>query len=243
MWPLAPKQILAIWEQGNLRCLTERAYMLLAAALPEAETEQLLSMSVGKRDDYLLRLRAATIADRIEGYAECTRCGERLSFSVRTNDIVLMDSDFQSAEHHREIHGYNVWFRLISVADLLAVRGSTEVERVRRILIRRCVLKAEKNSSAVSVSSLSAETIEKIGEAVREYDAHAELRFHMACPTCGHQWSASFDIVSFFWKELSTRAQHFLREVATIASAYGWSEAEILGMSAEKRRLYLELAG
>jgi hypothetical protein len=50
-----------------------------------------------------------------------------------------------------------------------------------------------------------------------------------------------FDIVSFFWTELSAQAKRLLREVHTLARGYGWREADILAMSARRRQLYLDL--
>ena len=51
----------------------------------------------------------------------------------------------------------------------------------------------------------------------------------------------SLEIAGFFWAELSTQARRLLGEVHTIASAYGWREAEILALSARRRHYYLEL--
>ena len=42
-------------------------------------------------------------------------------------------------------------------------------------------------------------------------------------------------------QEIHAWAKRTLREVHTLASAYGWSEREILSMSAVRRALYLEM--
>jgi hypothetical protein len=51
-----------------------------------------------------------------------------------------------------------------------------------------------------------------------------------------------FDVVSYFWGEIEDWAMRLFRDVHSLAAAYGWSEREIIGMSARRRRLYLELA-
>mgnify|MGYP003381458898 FL=1 len=61
------------------------------------------------------------------------------------------------------------------------------------------------------------------------------------CPSCDHRWSALFDIVSFFWREIDDWARRTLREVHSLGRAYGWSEADILTLSAWRRRAYLEM--
>jgi hypothetical protein len=61
------------------------------------------------------------------------------------------------------------------------------------------------------------------------------------CSSCGHKWEAPFDIVAFFWTEINAAAHGLLREVHALASAYGWTESEILALSPARRRCYLEM--
>jgi hypothetical protein len=50
-----------------------------------------------------------------------------------------------------------------------------------------------------------------------------------------------FDIGAFLWEEIAAQARRLLREVHTLARAYGWREADILVMSAARRQAYLEM--
>src|SRR5216684_666035 len=72
-------------------------------------------------------------------------------------------------------------------------------------------------------------------------DPLAAMNISLDCAACGHQWTLLFDIVSFFWTEITAQAKRLLREVHTLASHYGWREADILVMSAVRRQLYLEM--
>jgi len=72
-------------------------------------------------------------------------------------------------------------------------------------------------------------------------DPQADLQLAMVCPQCAHRWTTTFDIASFFWTELNAWALRLLREVHTLASVYGWSEAEILDLSPTRRKAYLEM--
>jgi hypothetical protein len=65
----------------------------------------------------------------------------------------------------------------------------------------------------------------------------------MSCPACQHEWLAMFDILSFFWTEIEAWAYRTLRQVHTLASAYGWREADVLAISAWRRQRYLEMVG
>jgi hypothetical protein len=74
-----------------------------------------------------------------------------------------------------------------------------------------------------------------------ECDAGAEVLLDLVCPTCEHTQQLPFDIATFFYKEISWQAQNLMREVHSLARAYGWHEAEILSMSARRRQFYLEM--
>ena len=83
--------------------------------------------------------------------------------------------------------------------------------------------------------------IAALGEAVVERDPQAEIRLKLVCPSCDNHWFAVFDILAFLWQEITTHARRILRDVHVLASAYGWSESEILALSAMRRRFYLEM--
>jgi hypothetical protein len=88
---------------------------------------------------------------------------------------------------------------------------------------------------------LPAETVEALSRAMIEAAPEAEIILRLTCPACGHEWDLLFDIAEFFWREISAQAQRLLREIDTLARAYGWTEAEILSLPAQRRQTYLEM--
>ena len=72
---------------------------------------------------------------------------------------------------------------------------------------------------------------------MEECDPLAEIRIDLDCPACGYHWQILFDIASYFWTEISAQAKRLLRDVHTLARAYGWREADILAMSGVRRQL------
>jgi hypothetical protein len=62
----------------------------------------------------------------------------------------------------------------------------------------------------------------------------------LTCPSCGASWQEGLDILSFFWDEIENWAYRTLHEIHMLALAYGWSEPEILSLSAARRQMYLE---
>ena len=69
--------------------------------------------------------------------------------------------------------------------------------------------------------------------------ARIDLELH--CSQCGIASAALLDIVSFFWTEIVSGARRIALEVHALASAYGWSEREILSLAPARRRRYLAL--
>ncbi|MGM7667153.1 hypothetical protein [Microbacterium sp. A93] len=65
----------------------------------------------------------------------------------------------------------------------------------------------------------------------------------VVCPDCEAVFDATLDVAALSWERISTEAPRLLADVAVLASAFGWSEAEILGLSAHRRTAYLQLAG
>jgi hypothetical protein len=97
------------------------------------------------------------------------------------------------------------------------------------------------NGEARSADQLPANIREAVVEQMAQADPQADVQVPLSCPECGHQWQAHFDIVSFFWSEIDAWATRTLRDVHVLASAYGWREADILGMTPWRRHRYLEL--
>ena len=139
-----------------------------------------------------------------------------------------------------ETDGTSVRFRLPTSRDLAeVVQAPTAPEGLRR-LGERCIIEVRGNGNA-NPGELRPGLVEAISRAMLEADPHAEITLAISCPDCGHALELLFDIAAFFWDELAAQARQLLREIDAIARAYGWSEQEILSLSARRRRSYLEL--
>lgn len=85
------------------------------------------------------------------------------------------------------------------------------------------------------------EMLAALGEALVQADPMMDLQFSIRCKVCGEQWTSLLEPVAFVWTEVAAAAARLLREVDRLARAYGWSEGEILELSAARRGAYLEL--
>ncbi|MFF1676937.1 hypothetical protein ACFVYG_12980 [Streptomyces sp. NPDC058256] len=81
----------------------------------------------------------------------------------------------------------------------------------------------------------------RIAEAAEAADPAADVTLNINCPECGTATRAELDIASYLWTELDAWARDLLLDVHLLATAYGWSEPEILALSPLRRRYYLEL--
>ncbi len=68
-----------------------------------------------------------------------------------------------------------------------------------------------------------------------------DLDLEATCPECGARQAIHFDICAHLLGALASERLWLAHEVHTIASAYGWSLAEILGLPREDRRVYVRL--
>jgi hypothetical protein len=93
----------------------------------------------------------------------------------------------------------------------------------------------------IAICDLPGEIVAQLTEQIGRADPDADISLDLSCPACDHRWQIAFDIVTFFWAEINSLAKRLLREVHTLARAYGWREADILAMSAARRQAYLEM--
>jgi hypothetical protein len=95
---------------------------------------------------------------------------------------------------------------------------------------------------ALAAGELPYEIAGIVIDALAANDPGAQTAIAVRCP-CGAEWADELDIRSITWADLTAWVGRTLTEVHQLAHAYGWSEADILAMSATRRRWYLEAAG
>jgi len=245
----SPAELLNVWEDGLSSTSTRRALSLLAAMSPGASWEALAALSIGRRDRELLRLRQTLWGPRMAAIAACPACRERLELTLDIREL-LSSADPASAVDPAEVgeicltlEDCSVAFRLPTTEDVLAAEGEESAGAARSLILDRCLLSAQRGGAAVRATQLPAPVVESIAEAMAQADPLADIQLKIDCPSCRHRWRAAFDIVSFLWTELEAWAGRTLAEVHTLATAYGWREADILALSATRRQFYLEMVG
>lgn len=239
--PLSAQELLNVWEQAVFRPPLYRALLLLAAALPERSLQAVAELSLGQRDAYLLALREQTFGPQLVSLATCPACNERVELTFKVSDIRVAPEPEPAQPLALAIADYEVQFRLPNSLDLLALGNPNNSVSGQTQLLERCLLAATYQSEAQSAEQLPADVIEAIAAKMAQADPQADVELALTCPACTQPWQANFDISSFFWEEINVWAYRTLREVHLLASAYSWSEAEILALSPWKRQFYLKM--
>lgn len=269
MEPVGQAALLTVWEAGLTAGRTGRALLLHTVARPGAGTAELLAVPLGQRDVELYGLRVELFGERLDVRAGCPGCAEELEFafdarqlfgaseSVGAADSLGTSESVGAAESGGasepvgaarpvagpllvELDGWRVGFRLPTPGDLAAAEQAP-AGRGRAVLLERCVLTAEHGGEPVAARQLPEPVQRRMAEAAAAADPCADVRLNLGCPGCGRQALAELDIASYLWEELDDWARAALLDVHLLATAYGWSEAEILALSPLRRRYYLEL--
>jgi hypothetical protein len=235
MTTLSGALLLEAWDRAAGAGTLARPLSLLAAACPDPPAGAWLDVSLSDVDIELLRLRRATFGDAIRGTLPCSSCGTSLEFAVSASSMLDQLTALRPpAPAVWDAGGVRFSMRPATTRDLAAISSAPAP---RRALLARCV--------EVEPTSARDALFESENRALEEFNRlneGAESWIALPCPACGAVERVTLDIGHFVWLEVRHAAIALLRQVHELASAYGWSEAEILAMNERRRAMYVELA-
>lgn len=231
MRALSTSDVLDLWERGAGMHPLDRGLLTLATVKPEVSPADIADWPLGRRNHALLEMQIAAFGPKLQGWCTCLGCDEKMEFEI--------DAHALAAEHRSsaagEIHFKSRTFRLPTSRDLSTVGAEGDSNAAALMLVRRCL------SEGDSLNEWGPQDTESLGEAMAAADPLAEVRISLACPRCENEQEETIDLVNFLWSELEARAKRAFWEVHTIASAYGWTEREILALSPVRRAHYTEM--
>ena len=238
MHALSNADFLSLWERGRPLHPLDRGLLAIHTAFPETHGESVADWTLGRRNRALVELRSSCFGPALQCWTACPKCGEKIELNLAADVIAPQEAHDQQPEQIVTVNGEA--FRLPTSRDLARVAREMAPEldlaAAAVHLLRACQVAeepAEKNWSQ--------EELETIGESMAEADPLAEILLGFECPACSSTCSEALDLPTFLWAEIDALVRRLLLEVHTLASAYGWSEREILSLSDARRRLYLEM--
>lgn len=223
MLPLSPSQLLELWEHGTARHPLDRGLLLFAQAAPDIPTEQLADRPLGQCNAALMQLRWRSFGTRMPLWVDCMSCGERMELELMPDQLPPMFPPPESVE----VAGQH--FRCPTSRDLARVAGMSDLQAASHELLLGC-------SGDAALASIEREQIEV---AIEDADPWADLSLAFQCPVCGQDGQAALDVAGYLWEEIDVYSRQLLNEIHLLAQAYGWSESEILALSAARRGAYL----
>jgi hypothetical protein len=240
MHGLVARNLLRLFEAGRGRNPLEQGLLLLRQAWPEAGTDLCRELPMAERDRLLVALRRATFGSTARIAAVCPECGTELETPFDLDRLLATPAPDPFAVHPVTVDGRELRFRLPSTADLEAVLGLAP-EQARRRLVERTLVDGDPVDGDQS-PAVSEATVAAVTAAWEAADPLVEVLLTLDCVDCGASFEEVFDVVTFFTAEIEACAKRLLLDIHTLASAYGWTEPEILAVGPERRRLYVEMA-
>lgn len=228
--------LLGIWERGWQQRPARQALLLLTCVGPTGVEAELAALPLGERNRRLIRLRQELFGDELTAAGTCPACTALLELPLTLSGLIAPGRPPATRFQHA---GIDLEFRTLTSADLLDLPDTPE--DARATLLARAVLTARRREHAVPVAELPGEVVAALEEALELADPQATLEFALSCPACQHQWLTLLDIGQVLWREVEHWAKRTLLDVHRLASAYHWSQADILNLSAGRRQLYLQL--
>lgn len=227
---LSNSQLLDLWENGAKLHPLDRGLLALTMTHPEEAAEALADWTLGRRNRALLELHARLFGERLQAWAGCATCGEKMEISLDWRAFI----EGSAAEDTITIG--NDRFRLLTSRDLAEAARQADIDSAALCLVRRCAL------DSADFQTWSSEEIEQLGDRLAAADPLAEIRLALVCPACQAESTETIELTTFLWTEIEACAKALLWEVHIIASAYGWTEDEIFRLSPGRRAHYVEMA-
>jgi hypothetical protein len=216
---------------------------MVAVAGRDGAAEDPSRLDLAERDRRLLVLRETLFGAQMRVYAQCPRCAAELEYTLDTR--ALRDAIKSSGRDALRARFGEVAMRLRlpDSRDLAAVAMADDADEARRTLVRRCMASVGEGDSDMSEVPIDEGALAAAGECLSMAMRDAEVTVGLLCADCGDESVAVVDVGEFLWEEIDRLARRLIGEVHAIASAYHWTEQEILGLSPVRRRMYLEMLG
>lgn len=257
MRSLSDADLLGLWEGGLQRHPLDRALMILAAVFPETPLDQMADWPLGRRNRALIEMRSGCFGPGLAGWTSCACCGEKLEFELDSR-VMMAEASAPHADSaaNNPIVLARGSFRLPTSSDLARVAPERDPGAAAVRIVESCRIAPPQPSDAadaISESNAAGDGVghacdswteaelEEVGELMALADPLAETRVTLKCPKCGHGWDETLDIVAFVWSEIEARAKRLVLEIHTLASAYGWTEREVLSLGDNRRARYVAM--
>lgn len=230
--------LLSLWERGLAQADCARGDALLQAF----DDDPSAARTLGERTFRLLTLHARLFGQHIDLLSHCPACGAAAQFIADCIALAAqMPPPKRAAPHRIDIEGLDVTFRLPESADIAAASRQPDDDAFVRRLLERCVLSCTQAGQEVPSSEWPDAVVDALSQQIEALDPGASVSFALRCPQCATQWRAPLDCGQLVWQKVQMAAERLLLDIDVLARAYGWTEPEVLSLSAVRRAAYVQM--
>lgn len=206
----------------------EDAATALLAACTGCEAAVVHGWTLARRLQALLDVRLADDpAARVPAVLRCTHCRERFEIEF---DLARCRGEVDEARFE--------WLAPDGQRLLLRLPTAADVESWRRAALRdegRIAAALLANGE----SAVPEDWLGPLSDALAERDPYTAWQVDAPCPDCGHVNTTDIDLQALVLADFAARQRRLLDDVATLAGAFHWSEAQILELPRWRRAHYI----
>jgi hypothetical protein len=240
--PLTGTVELRLAETTDAGSIPARVTAALAATLQHSGGRKPLlktvaGLCVGDRQ-YMMRELAALLRRGQRWLSvPCRNCGNVFDFVLNDADLPVKEAGAGYPFIQVETGLGTCRFRVPTGADQEAIAGITDEAEALRALVTRCLVEPS-HLEAAEERRFTAADVERIDAALEDVAPEVALSVQADCPACGVAHAVDADPYVVL---AAMSSDELFKEIHILASAYHWSEAEIISMPVIRRRRYLEL--
>jgi hypothetical protein len=212
-----------LWESAAHLAPVDRAVRTLAA-IEGIDPDSAADWPIDERDRVLIHARCRTFGPGADFYVVCPSCGEALETRFDLEQLLTLPPEEAPTLH---ASGAAYPLRAPTSRDVAeAARAGDDT-----LLARACLIGISDDGDQPEPALVEA--------SLEQAFPLLNVSVGFTCSACDTAFSRRFDAPSYLWADIERLAQTLIGEVHRLASAYGWSEREILSMGRRRRAAYL----
>jgi uncharacterized protein (UPF0212 family) len=225
---MTPATTLSIWEAGSRLSPLDRG--LLAVQVAGVPAPQAADLPLGERNRTLAKLYSEHFGSTINGFTQCTHCGEKLEFNFDVQQV----ADAPPVDAQETVVVGKWKFHLPTSRSLADALNGGEAASAAQRLLAHCLAEPVENDPGWSEEEMA-----MIEEKLSDADSLAEILIGFECPECGASFEEALDLGSFVWSEIEDSARQLFDDIHVLAAGYGWTEDDVLRLSSARREAYV----
>ena len=233
--PARPGETLALWEALESTTSVARGASVLVALGAAGGLADAVRMPIATAARAALRELRERAGPQVQTVLSCPDCAAVLDVPLHLDDLLDATEDAPGVDAAASVTVDGVVVRGPTTEDLLMALRSPDPSAALR---DRCLTWP----GEVDAGALDPAAQERVRAAAEELAGAAALAVRFDCPECGGRITAEVDAVGLLADRVADEVRDLLSDVAELATAFGWSESDVLCLSDARRRAYLDLA-